>query len=63
MNWIINFCDMGKKAEDFRLPQCGCGKLARKHYEIYASTEDTSKSYAAKVVCVKCFNKFMRRIP
>ena len=60
---IVNFVDMGK-AQDFRLTQCGCGNLARRHYELIPICEQKmmriDEPYVADVICEKCFNNWYK---
>ena len=55
---IVKFCDMGD-AEDFRLPQCRCGKLTSRHYEIYSSNINRKKPYVVSIICEDCFDKWL----
>lgn len=57
---IITFCDM-EDVEDFRLPQCECGKLASRYYEIVNSDVDMLEMYIADIICEDCFLKWLKK--
>ena len=60
-HYIVSFIDDTSK-ESFRLPQCECGKLAKRYYEFLRSDTDTSTSYIIDIVCEECLNKLVQGI-
>jgi hypothetical protein len=62
-HYVIKFVDMKiprTSDQTFRVPQCECGRLASRHYEIYLAQESKKSPYMAHVVCVRCFNRWIR---
>ncbi len=61
-HWLVTFTDQNGD-QDFRLPQCGCGKLAKRYYEFVKSDEVTpNEPYLADVMCEECFEKFVKEV-
>ena len=58
-HYKIKFVNM-KKARDFDVPQCSCGKLARRHYE-FVNDDSSEEAVVVKVVCEKCLDRFLNR--
>ena len=60
-HYKMNFVDQTGE-QSFRIPQCGCGTLAVKHYEFFTKQDEMSdEAFVAYVVCETCLETFLNR--
>ncbi len=55
---IVKYVKMRKEDKD-KFPQCKCGALARKHYEILEATINLKEPSIANIICANCFEKMI----